>query len=362
MADNKGRGKVSGQGEKGSTGSSAKDASGVEKRLSAVIESLYASIEGFKSVGRKLEGAIEAFNYSTKESQNPNEELKGAIEAFTKSTKELQKPNEKLQGAIEAFIDSSKELRKPDEKLKHAIQELTNSVEKLVPDKNLSSSIDDVVKFTGELKTVNNNLSNNVIKLLESTDKLRESDEKISSVIQNIVTSMKEPRVRDKYDIALNRAALEAVDGKPAFVGLIHLEHSSKSDENPNVWQGITLHAHDRPFTVRVLMQHIQTVISNLHPKSPTSGIELTKVSLIWDNVGMQKDASFAREYQVQGRGEADESGQENALVGDSLDAMMVRGGYDHIYVRYRLNKVDHAEWCGQEHAFGFYKIINMST
>ncbi|RAL64502.1 hypothetical protein DID88_001977 [Monilinia fructigena] len=328
MADNKDKGKGSGQGEKVSPGSSAKDASSPEKKLSAVLETLNASIEGFKSIGRRLEGVIEAFNESTRELRKPDEKLASAIEAFTESTKESRESNEKLQGAI---------------------QELTNSIEKLVPDKNLSSSIDDIVKFTGELKTVDNRLTNVVEKLLESTDRFRESDEKISSVVQTIVTSMKEPRVRDKYDIALNRAALEAVDGKPAFVGLIHLEHSSKSDENPNVWQGITLHALDRPFTVRVLVQHIQTVISNLHPKRPTSGIELTKVSLIWDKVGMQKNPSFTGEYQVRGRGEADESGQENALVSDSLDAMMVRGGYGHIYVKYRLDKVDHAAWCGRE-------------
>lgn len=74
---------------------------------------------------------------------------------------------------------------------------------------------------------------------------------------------------------------------------------------------------------------------------------------MIWDNVGIPKNSPLTREYQVQGRGEADESGQENALVSDSLDAMMARGGCDHIYVKYRLDKVDHAEWCGREMSVG---------
>lgn len=150
---------------------------------------------------------------------------------------ELKSMRKRVDGSIEAFTEFAKESREPNEKLQDSIQELTNSVKELLPDKNLSTSIDEIMKFTKELNTVDKKLANAAIKLLESTDKLRESDEKISSVIEDVLSSMKRPRVPDKYDIALNRAALEAVDGKPAFVGLIHLEHSSKSDEDPHVWR-----------------------------------------------------------------------------------------------------------------------------
>ncbi|CAD6450330.1 e610a0fa-f21b-461a-a0f9-ed4409500678 [Sclerotinia trifoliorum] len=148
-----------------------------------------------------------------------------------------------------------------------------------------------------------------------------------------------------------NRLARELVDGKPTFAGLVHLNHSSKYDNNPSVWQGITLHAQDRPFTVRVLMQNIQTAISNLHPDKPTKGIELTEVFFVWDDNGKNEyrgDFNRSRYNRILGRGEADGSIQEDALVNNNLEAMMARDqGY--IHVKYLLDKVEHSEWCGCE-------------
>jgi hypothetical protein len=67
-------------------------------------------------------------------------------------------------------------------------------------------------------------------------------------------------------------------------------------------------------------MQHIRTAISNLHPAKTPQGLELTEVSFVWGHNGERK-------YRIQGRGEADEPGRVNERVGDSLKAMMVRGG-----------------------------------
>ncbi|KAJ8060040.1 hypothetical protein OCU04_011650 [Sclerotinia nivalis] len=99
-------------------------------------------------------------------------------------------------------------------------------------------------------------------------------------------------------------------------------------------------------------MQNIQTAISNLHPDKPTKGIELTEVAFVWDNNEKEKyggDFDRIRFQRILGRGDADESIQEDALVNNSLEAMMARGNQGYIYAKYRLDKVEHAEWCGRE-------------
>ncbi|ESZ97122.1 hypothetical protein SBOR_2480 [Sclerotinia borealis F-4128] len=164
----------------------------------------------------------------------------------------------------------------------------------------------------------------------------------LADAIGKLAALMDELRVTEDHDKTIKRAAAEVVDGKPSFA------------------EGITLHTHDRPFTVRVLMQHIQTAISNLHPDKDTKGIELTKVSFVWDN---NADIGW-RQYHIQGRGEADEASQEDALVSDSLEAMMARGGQAYIYVKYRLDKVEHAEWCGprMERVWPMVNLVKMCT
>ncbi|QSZ31562.1 hypothetical protein DSL72_001129 [Monilinia vaccinii-corymbosi] len=299
----------------------------LNKKMLAAIESLTDKIDGFQAHVEKLSSTIKDLATATEEHQLSGERMLKTIKELTCSTKERQVPDKKLLSAIEDLAASIKERQVLDEKFVRAINELTDSAKELrVPDEKLSSSIEKIMTFTEDLSI---------------TDK-------------ELLTATKELQLPDKYDMTLNRAALEAVDGKPAFTGLIRFEHCSGNYETQSVWQGITLHAHDRPFTVRVLMQHIQTTISNLHPEKPTSGIELMDVSFIWDNMEIKNMPSDAggRVYHIQGRGGADESVRENALVSDSLETMMARGVRDYIYVRYRLDKVDHAEWCGPEMRF----------
>lgn len=92
-------------------------------------------------------------------------------------------------------------------------------------------------------------------------------------------------------------------------------------------------------------MQNIQTVISNLHPDKPTKDIELVEVFFVWDDdvmndycVGVHK----IRYSRILGRGEADACTQEDALVNNSLEAMMARANQGYIHVKYRLDKVEH--------------------
>lgn len=56
-------------------------------------------------------------------------------------------------------------------------------------------------------------------------------------------------------------------------------------------------------------------------------------------------DSKAPEKCLVRGRGDVNDTVQENSLVSDSLEAMMARGGHDHIYVKYHFRKVDHDSW-----------------
>ncbi|KAF7866912.1 hypothetical protein EAF04_005753 [Stromatinia cepivora] len=206
--------------------------------------------------------------------------------------------------------------------------------------------------FLHQLKLLEKSLEQLAASKERNSDAITELTEKLGNIDTNLGSFDGLRKCLELNFRTLTRSAHELVDGKPAFAGLIHLNHSSKYDEKPDVWQGITLHAQDRPFTVRVLMQNIQTAISNLHPDKPTKGIELTEVSFVWDNNEKKRyrgGLDGNRAHCILGRGEPDESILEDALVSNSLETMMVRGNQGYIYVKYCLDKVEHAEWCGRE-------------
>ncbi|APA12489.1 hypothetical protein sscle_09g072590 [Sclerotinia sclerotiorum 1980 UF-70] len=200
--------------------------------------------------------------------------------------------------------------------------------------KSLLHQVKLLVERFEQLATSNERNSNAITKLTEKLGDLKTNSVSFDGLLEFLEQNFR----------TLILSAHELVDEKPAFADLIQLNQSSKYNK-PGVWQGITLQTQDRPFTVRVLMQNIQTVISNLHPDKPTKEIELVEVFFVWDDdvmndycVGVHK----IRYSRILGRGEADACTQEDALVNNSLEAMMARANQGYIHVKYRLDKVEH--------------------
>ncbi|KAJ8060039.1 hypothetical protein OCU04_011649 [Sclerotinia nivalis] len=91
--------------------------------------------------------------------------------------------------------------------------------------------------FLHKLELLEESLEQLAASYERDSDAITELTEKLGDIKTNLVSFYRLLKFLEPNFRAVTRSARELVDGKPAFAGLIHLNHSSKYGDKPDVWR-----------------------------------------------------------------------------------------------------------------------------